>query len=168
MTVSISDSYRGAAVLKVICYVSDRFTRRSDCQCEHLNGMFFMFTNIVISLLFSNMASHWLSDRELICLISSLQNLWSPALIIQHGLLSNILKRRTDRHRVLKLMLCDKVISKEKKKFERKKREYWIRPGRTKKWQFQFLNDEVIADEQREIFRMSKQSFLVFCEELRQ
>ena len=27
----ISGSYRGAAVLKVICYVSDRFSRRFDC-----------------------------------------------------------------------------------------------------------------------------------------
>ena len=67
------------------------------------------------------MASRWFSDKEIISLISSLQNLWSSALIIQHRLLSNILMRRTDRHRVLKLMLCDKVISREMKKCERKK-----------------------------------------------
>ena len=79
------------------------------------------------------MACRLFSDKEIfICLISSLQNLWSSTLIIQHRLLSNILKRRTDRHRVLKIMLCDKVISREKKKCERKTREYWIRPGRTK------------------------------------
>ena len=65
------------------------------------------------------MTSRWFFDKEIICLISSLQNLWSSALIIQHRLLSNILKRRTDRHRVLKLMLCDKVISRAKKKCEK-------------------------------------------------
>ena len=92
------------------------------------------------------MASHWFSDKEITCLISSLQNLWSSALIIQHRLLSNILKRRTDRHRVLKLILCDKVISREKKKCERKKQEYWIGPRCTKQWWFQFLNNEVVAD----------------------
>ena len=78
------------------------------------------------------MASRWFSDKEIICLISSLQNFWSSALIIQHRPLSNILERRTNRHLVLKLILCDKVISTEKKKCERKKQEYWIGPGRTK------------------------------------
>ena len=75
------------------------------------------------------MAGFWFSDKEIICLISSVQTLWSSALIIQHRLLSNILKGRTDRHRVLKLMLCDKVISRKKKKCERIKQEYWICPG---------------------------------------
>ena len=78
------------------------------------------------------MASRWFSDKEIICLISNLENLWSSALIIQHRLLSNILKRRTDRHRILKLMLYDKVIYREKKINERKKREYWFHLGRTK------------------------------------
>ena len=106
-----------------------------------------MFKNIFIALLFSNVASRWFFDKEIICLISSLQNLWSSALIIQHRLLSNILKRRTDKYRVLKLMLYDKAISREKKKCGRKNREYWIGPGRTKQWWLQFLNDEVVADE---------------------
>ena len=34
-----------------------------------------MFKNIFILLLFSNMASRWFSDKEIICLISSLENL---------------------------------------------------------------------------------------------
>ena len=38
----ISDNYCDATVLKVIRYVSDRFSRRFDCYCEHLNGMIFM------------------------------------------------------------------------------------------------------------------------------
>ena len=60
----------------------------------------------------------WFSEvnKEIIYLVSSLQNLWSSALIIQNRLLRNIMKRRTDRHQVLKLMLCDKVISRERKK----------------------------------------------------
>ena len=40
--------------------------------------------------------------------------------------------------------------------------------GRTKQWWLEFLTDEVVADEWKENFRMSKQSFLVLCEELRQ
>ena len=63
------------------------------------------------------MASRWFYDKEITCMISNLQNLWSSALIIYNiDFLSNILKRRTDRYRVLKLKLCDKVISREKKK----------------------------------------------------
>ena len=112
------------------------------------------------------MASRWFLVKEIICLISSLQNLWNSALIMQHRLLSNILKRRTYRHGVLKLLLCDKVISKEEKKCERKKREYWICLGRTKQWWLQFLKDKVIADEWKENFRMSKRSFLVLCKKL--
>ena len=116
------------------------------------------------------MTSRLFSDKEeeIICLISSLQNLWSSALIIQHRLLSNILKRRTSIHQLLKLMLCSKVISREKNKCERKKREYLIRPGRTKQWWLQFLNDEVVVDEWKENFQIPKQPFLVLCEELRQ
>ena len=34
-------------------------------------------------------------------------------------------------------------------------------------WWLQFLNDEVLADEWKENFRMSKQLFLVLCEKLR-
>ena len=64
-------------------------------------------------------------------------------------------------------MLCDKVISREKK-CERKKREYRIRPGRTKQWWLEFLNDEVVADEWKKKFQMSKQLFLILCKELRQ
>ena len=66
------------------------------------------------------MSSRWFSDKEIICLISSLENLCSSALIIQHKLLSNILKRRTDRHRILKLMLYNKAIYREKKYMKEK------------------------------------------------
>ena len=111
------------------------------------------------------MASRWFSDKEIICLISSLENLWSSALIIQHRLLSNILKRRTDRHRILKLMLYDKVIYREKKINERKKREYWFHLGRTKQQWLPFFDDEVVADEWKEKFQMSKQLFLALCKE---
>ena len=39
------------------------------------------------------MASRWFSDKEIISLISSLQNLWGSTLIIQHRILSNIVRR---------------------------------------------------------------------------
>ena len=111
----ISDSYHGTTVLiesdtlYVMYWISfqdasiasvNTYTAWFSCRC-----LFFMFKNIFISLLFSNMASHRLSDKEIICFISSLQNLWSSSLIMQDRPLSNILKRRTDRHPVLKLLL---------------------------------------------------------------
>ena len=65
-------------------------------------------------------------------------------------------------------MLCDKFISRKNEKCERKKRECWIRSGSTKQCWLQFLNDEVVTDEQKENFRMSKQSFFIICEELGQ
>ena len=59
------------------------------------------------------MASCWFSDKEIICYIPNLQNLWSSALIMQHRLLNNILKRRTNRREVLKLLLKKRKSVKE-------------------------------------------------------
>ena len=64
-------------------------------------------------------------------------------------------------------MLCDKVFSREKSVKEKKMRILDL-PGRTKQWWLEFLTVEVVADEWKENFRMSKQSLLVLCEELRQ
>ena len=55
----------------------------------------------------------------------------------------------------------------EKKNVKEKKMRILILPGRTKQWWLEFLTDEVVADEWKENFRMSKQSLLVLSEELR-
>ena len=61
-----------------------------------------------------------------------------------------------------------KLYLEKRKKCERRKRQFWIRLGHTKQWWLKFLNDEVVADDWKENSRMSKQSLLVLCEELRQ
>lgn len=48
-----------------------------------------------------------------------------------------------------------------------KPRRSWSRPGRTRTWWDNFVNDVVVPEEWRENFRMTKTSFLKLCEELR-
>ena len=46
-------------------------------------------------------------------------------------------------------------------------RGLWVRPGRSKVWWNNFLNDVVVPSEWRENFRMSKETFMSLCNELR-
>ena len=39
-----------------------------------------------------------------------------------------------------------KLFSREKENSVKKKQKHWIRPGSTKQWRLQFLNDEVVTD----------------------
>lgn len=48
-----------------------------------------------------------------------------------------------------------------------KPRRVWIRPGRTRIWWDNFVNDVVFPEEWRENFRMCKATFLKLCEELK-
>ena len=49
----------------------------------------------------------------------------------------------------------------------RRQRNFWVRPGRCDIWWNNFLNDVVVAEEWRENFRMSKETFMKLCDELR-
>ena len=49
----------------------------------------------------------------------------------------------------------------------RNPRRYWIRPGRTKSWWNNFKQNVVVAEEWKENFRMSKDSFYKLCNEVR-
>ena len=46
-------------------------------------------------------------------------------------------------------------------------RRFWVRPGRTSAWWDNFVQEEVTLEEWRENFRMSRNTFLILCEELR-
>ena len=47
------------------------------------------------------------------------------------------------------------------------KRRFWVRPGRTDGWWQNFVNNVVVAEEWRENFRMSRDSFFLLCNRLR-
>ena len=67
----------------------------------------------------------------------------------------------TKRNKLILANLCEKV------KPRRKKRRFWVRPGRTDVWWLNFVKDIVIAKEWIENFRMSRDSFYALCDELR-
>ena len=50
---------------------------------------------------------------------------------------------------------------------KRKKRKYWVRPGRTSLWWENFENNIVVAEDWRENFRMSKENFMKLCDKVR-
>ena len=47
------------------------------------------------------------------------------------------------------------------------KRRFWARPGRTTAWWDNFASQNVVPEEFKENFRMSRDTFLILCEELR-
>lgn len=52
-------------------------------------------------------------------------------------------------------------------RIERQPRRYWIKPGRTSKWWDNFLTNQVLPEEWKEIFRVSRSSFFLLCQKLR-
>ena len=46
-------------------------------------------------------------------------------------------------------------------------RRFWVRPGQTSAWWDNFVAEDVTPEEWRENFRMSRNTFLILCEELR-
>ena len=48
----------------------------------------------------------------------------------------------------------------------RKARKHWIRPGRKNDWWLSFKYNQVIPQDWHENFRMSRESFLVLCQQL--
>ena len=49
---------------------------------------------------------------------------------------------------------------------QRRPRRFWIRPGRTRVWWDNFMDDVVVPEEWKENFRMRKENFLKLCAEL--
>ena len=78
------------------------------------------------------------------------------------------LKKRVDIVRLLSLPAAQTAIMKRLgKKGERRKRRFWIRPGRTSAWWDGFVSEIVLPEEWRENFRMSRVSIMRLAEELR-
>ena len=50
---------------------------------------------------------------------------------------------------------------------QRRQRRFWVRPGRTRIWWDNFMDDVVVPEEWKENFRMRKENFLKLCAELR-
>ena len=78
-------------------------------------------------------------------------------------------KRRTNE--LLNLLGSVSVTSSQKgaKKMrkKRKPKRFWTRPGRTGIWWQNFLDNVVILEEWIENFRLSKETFIELCDELR-
>ena len=78
-------------------------------------------------------------------------------------------KRRTNE--LLNLLALVSLTSSQKgaKKMrkKRKPKRFWTRPGRTGKWWQNFLDNVVILEEWIENFRLSKETFIELCDELR-
>ena len=78
--------------------------------------------------------------------------------------ISNALYQRRRRF-MLDLVRSSKQLSRKKR--QGRIRGLWVRPGRSKVWWNNFLNDVVVPSEWRENFRMSKETFMSLCDEVR-
>ena len=98
----------------------------------------------------------------LLSLISSLAALWQQSAIL---LMVNGIQYR--RRRQMLLNLIEMPLERRRRGRRDVSRQFWIRPGRVRTWWENFKNDTVVANEWRENFRMSKNSFLILCNEVR-
>ncbi len=67
-------------------------------------------------------------------------------------------------------LLVSQIIDFKRRKCpkkKRKRRRFWVRPGRTSAWWDNFLNGSMLEEEWRENFRMSRKSFFELSTELR-
>ena len=71
------------------------------------------------------------------------------------------------RSQLLQLILMHKSERVKIKYKVKSQKKYWIRPGRWHEWCNGFSKDEVLHDEWKNTFRMSKELFYILCDELR-
>lgn len=65
-----------------------------------------------------------------------------------------------------RIMRIRQLLKRSKAK-SRRKRLYWTRPGRTSAWWDNFITDQVVPEEWKENFRMSKENFMRLCQQIR-
>ena len=94
-----------------------------------------------------------LSKVDLSKQIAILQNVWISTCNIFNSEISFLTERQNKRRNT--------------KKKKRKSPRYWVRPGRSKIWWTNILNNKVTLEKWRENFRMSEASFYMLCEELK-
>ena len=100
-----------------------------------------------------------MSERHIVVLL-----LLSCLLVLQQVNLAMMNEYRTLYHQ--KQLLVTQVINSSRKKCPEKKRKrkrFWVRPGRTSTWWDNFLNGSMLEEEWRENFRMSRVSFFELC-----
>ena len=83
-----------------------------------------------------------------------------------------MLVRATERYYQRRRLICELIgfsgpQMKRKMKKRRKRRRFWIRPGRTSLWWDNLRAGLSIEEEWKENFRMSRSSFFKLCDELR-
>ena len=103
----------------------------------------------------------------LICLMSSIISCVQlyNAVLNSHG---EYIRNRMNIIRQLSLLGTGRgIVKRLGKKRQRKKRRFWIRPGRTNAWWNGFIRELVVPEEWRENFRMSRVSIDRLAEELR-
>lgn len=74
-------------------------------------------------------------------------------------------RRLVEDSSVLKVSRLSHIINNKRK--SRKRRRFWVRPGRSSTWWDNIFSGFVVREEWRENFRMSKESFFNLCNQLR-
>ena len=98
--------------------------------------------------------------------LASVLNLWISALVIQNEMVHCFIRYRRKRYWLIALILgvrCNKAV---KKSLLRKPQKHWIHPGRKNHWWLSFKYNQVSPQDWHENFRMSRESFLVLCQQL--
>lgn len=81
------------------------------------------------------------------------------------------MRRKTMRHKRLSSFvrsqnIAKKSIFRRKSIKPRKKRRWWVAPGRTESWWIQMISGEAPPEEWKKNFRMSREDFSKLCDEL--
>lgn len=86
--------------------------------------------------------------------------------LLQQNLL--LMSRYQQRQREIENVILNLSMNSSRRTTRRAtRRKFWVRPGRTSSWWDNFVNGVVVDAEWRENFRMSRDSVVALCEELR-
>ena len=132
------------------------------------------FINALFISLVIRKCNHLIMSRQLeIVLLALMLGLSVSLMFINLSLMAvNTIVYQARRRRGTSLLvsgncscaICDKT---RKRRQSNPKRKYWIRPGRTSLWWDNFVSSMTVAEEWRENFRMSRESFMNLCDPLR-
>ena len=104
--------------------------------------------------------------EKILCLIFSLENFWICSNVVFNKLLNDIKHNIKLRNQLLQLILMHKSGKVKRKNKVKSQIKYWIWPGRSNEWWNGFVEDEVLPNEWKDNFRMSKESFYILVDKL--
>ena len=81
-----------------------------------------------------------------------------------------ILRRLNNRRRLARLFLFSKPVTvpfKAKRDVIRRKRRYWVKPGRMDLWWRDMMEGRCVPEDWKKNFRMSREQFMMLVDELR-